>query len=457
MNEPSDREPSETLPPEEERDASAASPEGRRLDRRTFLGRGALGVAGATVLGRELLRPGPASAGPATVPGGPDPSAAASEAASRAAATQGGVRAWQERPRGWWRSEHEVEPPPPDDGAYDRELDLDVRIARHEIVPGYAFHALAFNGQVPGPEIRLKEGEWVKVNFTNRTELLHTIHWHGVDLQYENDGVPYVTQQPVMPGATFEYRFRAIPGGTRWYHCHFGTKLHMNHAMHGALVIEPERDPIKEEFGYTRDYTLVLSSFDTNFSRDEMNFMLERMKQRMWLMREGELDAETLAVFETREKFLEAVENGYDPPYLPNRNQSGEGAGLSHNFFAINGKAYPMTDPIMIRKGETIRVRFVNGGTLEHYMHLHGHQFWVVAKDGNLLSNPELANTFPIPPGRTVDLVIEGYNPGYWTFHDHNTSRATNNGLYPGGILTELVYEEMADYDGYRPKIALDE
>ena len=151
------------------------------------------------------------------------------------------------------------------------------------------------------------------------------------------------------------------------------------------------------------------------------------------------------------------MESGYDPPYLPNRNQSGEGAGLSHNFFAINGKAYPMTDPIMIRKGETIRVRFVNGGTLEHYMHLHGHQFWVVAKDGNLLSSPEKANTYPIPPGRTVDIVIEGYNPGYWTFHDHNTSRSTNNGMYPGGILTELVYEEMADYDGYTPKIALDE
>lgn len=423
------------------------------IDRRAFLGRGALGVAGATVLGREMLRPERASGALAT----PDAAGPARAAAERASGTEGGERAWPDRPRGWWRSEHEVEPPPADDAAYDRELDLDVRIARHEIVPGYEFHALAFDGQVPGPEIRLKEGEWVKVNFTNRTELMHTVHWHGVDLQYEHDGVPYVTQQPVMPGATFEYRFQAIPAGTRWYHCHFGTKLHMNHAMHGALIIEPEHDPVKEEFGYTRDYTLVLSSFDTNFSRDEMNFMLERMKQRMWLMREGKLNAETLAVFETREKFLEAVENGYDPPYLPNRNQSGDGAELNQNFFAINGKAYPMTDPIMIRKGETIRVRFVNGGTLEHYMHLHGHQFWVVAEDGNLLSAPKKANTYPVAPGRTVDIVIEGYNPGYWTFHDHNTSRATNNGLYPGGILTELVYEEMADYDGYKPKIALDE
>ena len=420
------------------------------LDRRRFIGRGALGVAGAALAGRSAL--GGDDAGVAASVGD-----AAQRAEDRASATEGGARAWGDRPRGWWRHEQEVEHPPEDDAAYDRELDLDIQITRHEIVPGYEFHALAFNGEVPGPEIRLREGEWVKVNFTNRTELLHTIHWHGVDLQYEQDGVPYITQDPVMPDSTFTYRFRAVPGGTRWYHCHFGTKLHMNHAMHGPLIIEPEKDPIKEEFGYSRDYTMMLSSFDTNFSREEMNFMLERMKQRIWLMKNGGVDERTLAVFENREKFLEAVEDGWDPPYLPNRNQGGGGAELDHNFFAINGKAYPMTDPVMIREGETIRIRLVNGGVLEHYMHLHGHQFWKVADDGNLMEAPVKMNTVRVSPGKTADIVVEGYNPGYWTFHDHNTSRATNNGMYPGGILTELVYEEMADYDGYKPKIALDE
>lgn len=378
-------------------------------------------------------------------------------AETRATATAGGVRAWPDRPRGWWRTQHKVRKPPSDAEVDYREIDLDIQIVRHEIVPGYSFHALAFNGQVPGPELRLNEGDWVKVNFTNRTELLHTIHWHGVDLQYENDGVPYVTQDPVMPGATFQYRFQAIPAGTRFYHCHFGTLLHMQHAMHGALIIEPERDPIKEEFGYTRDYTLVLSAFDTNFSRGELNFMLERMKQRMWLMRNGKLDARTLAVFENREAFLEEMEDGYDPPYLPNRNQNRMAAQIDYNFFAINGKAYPLTEPLLIRRGETIRVRLVNGGALDHHLHLHGHQFWQVAIDGNLLHAPLQINTVEVGAGQTVDIVIEGHNPGYWTFHDHDTSRVTNNGMYPGGMLTELVYEEMDDYDGYRPKVALDE
>jgi len=338
-----------------------------------------------------------------------------------------------------------------------RKIDLDIRIVKHEIVPGYSFHALAFNGQVPGPEIRLHEGEWVKVDFTNRTELLHTIHWHGVDLQYENDGVPYVTQQPVMPGATFEYRFQAIPAGTRFYHCHFGTLLHMQHAMHGALIIEPENDPIKEEFGYEREYTLVLSSFDTNFARQDLNFMLGRMKERAWLMKRGKLDDRTLAVFDSREKMLEAMADGWIPPYLPSRNQKRGHAQIEYNFFAINGKGYPLTEPLWIRRGETIRVRLLNGGGLQHNMHLHGHQFWKVAEDGNILDSPVQMNTVPVGPGKTADIVIEGYNPGYWTFHDHDTSRVTNNGMYPGGMLTELIYEEMAEYDGYRPKVALDE
>ena len=90
-------------------------------------------------------------------------------------------------------------------------------------------------------------------------------------------------------------------------------------------------------------------------------------------------------------------------------------------------------------------------------MHLHGHQFWQVAEDGNVLGNPRQINTISVGPGKTADIIIEGYNPGYWTLHDHDTSRVTNHGMYPGGMLTMLVYEEMADYDGYHPKTTLDE
>jgi len=417
------------------------------LNRRAFLNRGAL-VGGAALLGGKAIAPDPVQAATRRT---------ADEATRRAANTSGGARAWGDRPAGWWRQHPQVIRPAAAGAVDYREIEMNIQLVHHEIVPGYSFHVLGFNGGVPGPEIRLREGEWVKVYFTNQTELLHTIHWHGVDLQYENDGVPYATQQPVMPNQTFEYRFQAIPAGTRFYHCHFGTLLHMQHAMHGALIIEPDKDPIKEEFGYTRDYTLVLEAFDTNFARQELNVMLERMKQRLWLMSKGELEPETLAVFDSLEEMYEAMDRGWAPPYLPNRNQGRSAAQIDYNFFAINGKGYPLTEKLLIKRGETIRVRLINGGGLTHNMHLHGHQFWKVADDGNLLYAPVRMNTVAVGPGKTADIVIEGYNPGYWTFHDHDTSRVTNNGMYPGGMLTLLVYEEMADYDGYQPKIALDE
>ncbi len=356
-----------------------------------------------------------------------------------------------------WREKFIVPKPSQDDQISYREFQIDVQTTLHEILPGVKLHLLAFNGQVPGPEIRVKEGEWVKVKFTNKTELLHTIHWHGVDVYYEHDGVPWITQRPVMPGKSFLYKFQAYPAGTRWYHCHYATPFHLGHSMHGAIIIESDDDPILKTFQYSRDYTLVLQTFDTFFLKDEFNKMLERMKQRLWLMKHKKLDAKTIAVFKNVQEFLKAVEEGWMPPYLSERNQFREGADLTPNFFAINGKAYPLTDPILIRQGETIRVRLINAGELIHSLHLHGHQFWWVAQDGNPLLQPIKMNTLDIAPGQTKDIIIEGYNPGYWTFHDHITTRVTNNGIYPGGMLTLLVYEEMAEREGFKPMVSLDQ
>ncbi len=350
-----------------------------------------------------------------------------------------------------------VEPPgaPADEEVPYKTFDLDLRIVRHSPLPGVEVHTLAFNGRVPGPTIRVNEGDWVKVRFKNRTELLHTIHWHGLDVPYTMDGVPWVTQNPVMPGQTFIYRFQARPPGTRFYHCHFGTLLHMQSGMFGAFIIEREDDPIRRRFPYTRDYVLILTSWDINFMREEMNAMLRRMKERMLLMRLGKLDPQTQGVFRTYGEFQRALETGYIPPYTTAR-LAGEGlATLDFNFFAINGRCYPATEPLYIRTGEWIRIRLINTGQLEHYMHLHGHQFYIVAEDGNDLPEPVEHNTVRVSPGKTADIVVYGNNPGYWTLHDHDTRRVTNNGIYPGGMLTVLAYE---DADGpYVPKVALDE
>ena len=89
-------------------------------------------------------------------------------------------------------------------------------------------------------------------------------------------------------------------------------------------------------------------------------------------------------------------------------------------------------------------------------MHLHGHNFWQVAEDGNPLPEPKRLNTVSLFPGKTADIIVYGDNPGFWTFHDHDVRRVMNNGIYPGGMLTLLEYEDMGDVP-YVPSIAINE
>lgn len=348
-----------------------------------------------------------------------------------------------------------IEPPgspSPTDVDY-KVFDLDIRIVEHEILPGIKLHLFAFNGQVPGPEFHVNEDDWVQVNFINNTEEMHTIHWHGITVPYTMDGVPMVTQDPVHPGDTFVYRFQAKPTGTRWYHCHWSTPLHAVSAMHGAFIVHRKKEQLKNRFPYSRDYTLILESWDLDFIREEMNGLLEGMKEVNYLMAEGLLDYKTHGFFKNYQEFKQAVESGeYIAPYLLSRSSRNE---IRPNFFAINGKSYPATKRILIKQGEWIRIRLVNASGLSHHMHLHGHDFWWVAQDGNDLPEPRHLNTVHVEPGGTYDIMVYGDNPGYWTFHDHKTVHAANNGIYPGGMLTVLEYEDFKP--SYTPSVSTDQ
>ncbi|MBI5450570.1 MAG: multicopper oxidase domain-containing protein [Gammaproteobacteria bacterium] len=348
-----------------------------------------------------------------------------------------------------------TEPPgaPADDEVDYQVFDLDVRIVQHEIVPGIRVPMFAFNGQVPGPEFHVYEGDWVKVIFTNNTEEMHTIHWHGLTVPYTMDGVPMLTQDPVHPGQVFVYRFQAKPSGTRWYHCHWGTPLHAAHGMHGAFIVHRRDDPLKKHFPYQRDYTLMLEAWDIDFAREEIEGLLRGMKELNTLMQQGRMDPMTHGLFRSYQDYLTAVQDGrYIPPYLQGRSS---GVPLRFNFFGINGKAHPAGRHLGIRRGEWIRVRLINAGDVSHHMHLHGHDFWWVAQDGNDLLQPQRLNTIHVHPGGTYDIMIYGDNPGYWAFHNHATLMARNNGVYPGGAHAVLEYEDFTP--SYRPTVSVDQ
>src|SRR5712692_4471868 len=141
-----------------------------------------------------------------------------------------------------------------------RTIRLEAREVRWELAPGKVVKAMAYNGQVPGPEIRAREGERLRVVLKNSLGEPTTIHWHGVDVPNAMDGVPGVTQEPVQPGATFTYEFEARPAGTRWYHTHFDEHRQMDLGLAAPLIIQAND---KEPWAYDREVTLVLDDWAT--------------------------------------------------------------------------------------------------------------------------------------------------------------------------------------------------
>ncbi len=409
------------------------------LSRRDFM---SIATAGSAALGAGLIlgQPQTAFAAPA-----------ASKSAGHAAIPPGWANAFQPA------ATAPLYPPrqAPKMGEKIHEFDIELGISIHEIVPGIKIHAFTYNGTYPGPEIRVPEGDWVLVNFTNRTSEFHTIHWHGIILANEMDGVPNGTQWGVGPNQTFKYLFRAQPAGTHFYHCHNMTNLHVQAGMFGSLIIEPKEDLVQRVFPYKREYTLLLSEVDTVMVEKQMEEMLrmmttmEKMNESPKLMKE--MNGRMMGWFMNKKAFLDAVKAGYIPPYVAAN--TGRNAIPNFNFFLINGKAYPMTEELFIRSGENIRVRLIGAGAMPHYMHLHGHDFWHVCQDGSPLQSPVRLNTIPIFPGTTSDIIIQGTNPGMWHFHDHSDLASTNNGLFPGGMMTMVMYEDAAEHGVKVPEI----
>lgn len=341
--------------------------------------------------------------------------------------------------------------PPPGSPLY-KKFAMELKVVQHELVPGFFTHMMAYNGQIPAPTIRVNEGDWVWVDFTNASDEMHTIHWHGLILEYRHDGVPYVTQDPIMRGEKYTYVFQAKPYGTHFYHCHFGTVMHMQSGMYGAIIVESPDDPIRRRFPYTQDYVQVLSSIDTVYVREQMNEMFSRMRQRDALMMRNALDLKTQDRFASLKDLIAAVKRGYVPPYLRSRTSP---EAPNPNFFLINGRAYPSTEVLRVKEGEWIRIRFVNAGNVSHSMHIHGHDFFHVCSDGAPLPAPIRGNTVVVAPGRTEDVVFYADNPGFWMLHDHDVTHTLNNGLYPGGAMTHIEYEGFKGT--YQPSVSLDE
>lgn len=272
-----------------------------------------------------------------------------------------------------------------------KEFRISIAEHEHELYPGGPkVQAWAFNGQVPGPVLRVTEGDLVRVHFTNNHTSNHTLHFHGQNLTNEQDGVAYgpLSHLEVKPGESHTYEFVADPPGTHMYHCHVNSPQHIDMGMVGTLVVEPKDRRAEPKVSF--EQVLVLDD---------------------WYLNES---------------------GGHEPMAHPAMIQQA-------NYFTVNGKAFPGTEPIRMTVGERVRVRMINVGYQAHSMHLHGHSFVVTHRDGRLLKVQQEQDTILIGPGERYDLVFTATNPGLWLFHCHVVPHVTNDGAYPGGLLIPVV------------------
>jgi FtsP/CotA-like multicopper oxidase with cupredoxin domain len=151
-------------------------------------------------------------------------------------------------------------------------FDLTAREMKWEVAPGQSVTAMAYNGQVPGPQIRVREGDRVRVNLKNELTQSTAIHFHGMELPNDQDGVPFITQPPVKPGESFTYEFTIPEGnvGTNMYHSHHNSTTQVSLGLLGAFIVEPRNPRPIEKVAH--DYLMVLNDGAHGFTLNGKGF-----------------------------------------------------------------------------------------------------------------------------------------------------------------------------------------
>ncbi|HEV2402106.1 MAG TPA: multicopper oxidase family protein, partial [Candidatus Sulfotelmatobacter sp.] len=269
------------------------------------------------------------------------------------------------------------------------DLRLVAQVSEVQVAPRHAYRTWVYDGKFPGAEIRVKEGDRLRIVVDNELPEGTTVHWHGVRVPNPMDGVPGLTQQPIKPGENFVYDYVAAPTGTYIYHAHAGLQL--DRGLMGPLIIE-EKQP---HISYDRDYVIVLDDFLPDAPKPLAagggmmgsggSGMMGRMMGGMRQGQSGMMDGGMMGV--------------QMPPY----------AGLM-----ING--HLPEDPVVFdaRKGERLRIRFLNpSGASAYRVAVGGHRMAITHTDSRPVK-PFPVDAFDIGMGERYDVLVETNNPGVW-------------------------------------------
>ena len=276
---------------------------------------------------------------------------------------------------------------------------VDLVIAKNPLlVDGRSGHAMTINGTVPGPIVRLQEGRDALLRVTNRMEEDTSIHWHGILLPFEMDGVPGVTYPGIMPGQTFEYRFRVKQAGTYWYHSH--TRVQEQSGIYGPIIIDPDKpDP----FEYDRDYVVMLS--DWTFENPEN--VLRKLKKHSDYYN---FQKRTVGTF-----IDDVRDNGWSKS-IDNYAAWSQMRMMPTDLLDVTGYAYTYLMNGMspganwtgiFKPGEKVRLRFINGSAMTvQDVRIPGLKMTVVAADGQNVQPVEV-DELRIGVAEVYDVIVQ--------------------------------------------------
>lgn len=284
-----------------------------------------------------------------------------------------------------------------------KEFHLVAEPVVREMAPGMKAHLWGYNGQSPGPTIEVVEGDKVRIFVTNKLPEHTTIHWHGQILPSGMDGVGGLNQPHIKPGETYVYEWQIAKSGTFMYHPHADEMVQMAMGMMGFFVVHP-KDP--KFMRVDRDFVFLLNAYDI------------------------------------------------DPgSYVPRIAQM-----LNFNLWSWNSRVFPGIDPLVVRKGDRVRVRFGNLTMTNHPIHMHGYHFEVTCTDGGWTRPesrwPEV--TIDCAVGQMRAYEFDAIYEGDWAIHchkSHHTMNAMGHDLrtFIGVDQTELKKRMSGMVKGYMP------
>ncbi|MEY4717422.1 MAG: hypothetical protein RL563_40, partial [Pseudomonadota bacterium] len=257
--------------------------------------------------------------------------------------------------------------------------------------------AIVANDSFPAPTLHWQEGEEVTLKVTNTLQEPTSIHWHGIVLPYEMDGVPGISFDGIAPGETFTYRFQLKQSGTYWYHGHSG--MQEQQGLFGAIVIEPEEQTFKAD----RDYTILLSDWpqaDPHRSMVRLKAQSDYYNFQKRTIGDLFADIGRLGWWATLSDRLLWGEMRMDPTDLAD-------ITAANYHYLINGQTPEQHGRFVFKHGETVRLRFINASAMTHFdVRIPGLKMRVIAADGQTVERLAVEE-FRIAVAETYDVLVE--------------------------------------------------